>query len=82
MSVDERAQIIDDMFYLVNNQMIPISYGLNLLQYISEENRYLPWKYAVKHIKTILDYVEDHSQIYSKFRVRFFTLIKSDTILK
>lgn len=69
IGVNERAQIIDDVFYLVNNQIMPISYGLNLLEYISKENRYLPWKYAIKHIKTILDFVEDHSQIYAKFRV-------------
>lgn len=63
-------QIIDDAFYLVNNQKMPISNALNILEYIPREDNFLPWKYLVKNVKTIINYIEDDSKIYSKFRVR------------
>lgn len=62
------------MFYLINNQILPISYGLNILEYLPRENKFLPWKYAVEHVKKILSYVEDDSQIYSKLRVNKYFL--------
>lgn len=72
-NVNERIQIIDDIFYLINNQFLPIRYGLNVLDYLKRETRYLPWKAAIDHIKKIFSYIEDDSQIFSKFRVFFYS---------
>ena len=69
MNVNDRVQIIDDAFYLANNQRMSISIALNILKYIPKEDNFLPWKYAIKNVKTILNYIEDDSQVYSKFRV-------------
>jgi hypothetical protein len=69
MSVNLRTQLIDDMFYLINNQKLSISFGLNLIEYLPNEDNYLPWKFTLEHIKKILKFIEDDSQIYSKFRV-------------
>lgn len=68
-NVHDRVQIMDDVFYLINNQLLPITYGLNMLEYLPKENKYLPWKFSIGHIKKILNYIEDDSQVYSKFRV-------------
>jgi hypothetical protein len=69
LGLNERVQIIDDTFYLINNQILSISYGLNLIEYIPNEDSYLPWKFAIEHVRRIIRYIEDDSQIYSKFRV-------------
>lgn len=57
------------MFFLINNQFLSIRYGLNLLDYLKQENRFLPWKFLIDQIKKIFSFIEDDSQIYSKFRV-------------
>ncbi|CAF0715734.1 unnamed protein product [Brachionus calyciflorus] len=75
-NVNERVQIIDDVFYLINNQHLSIRTGLNMLEYLKRETRYLPWKFAVDHIKKIFSYIEDDSQIYSKFREFIIGLVK------
>lgn len=40
-----------------------------MLDYLKQENRFLPWKFVIDQIKKIFTYIEDDSQIYSKFRV-------------
>jgi aminopeptidase N len=69
LNVNDRVQIIDDAFYLANNQKMPISYALNILEYIPREDNFLPWKYVIKSVKKIINLIEDDSQVYSKFRV-------------
>ena len=48
---------------------MPISYALNILEYIPREDNFLPWKYVIKSVKKIINLIEDDSQVYSKFRV-------------
>jgi hypothetical protein len=68
-SVNERVQIIDDIFFLVNNQNLPVSFALNILEYIPNEDNYLPWKFVIKHLREFLNNIEDDSSVYAKFRV-------------
>ena len=75
--VNERAQIIDDMFYLINSQVLSIADGLSLVEYIPNEDSYVPWKYAIEHLRRIIRFIEDDSQIYSKFRVQFTLCLHS-----
>ena len=70
LGINERAQILDDTFYLINNQVLPISFGLSLIEYIPNEDSYLAWKFVIEHIRKIIRFIEDDSQVYSKFRVR------------
>jgi hypothetical protein len=70
------VQIIDDVFYLVNKQKLPISYALNMLEYIPNEENFLPWSYALKHVRKFLELIEDDSQEYLKFREYLIRLIK------
>ena len=69
LSVNLRAQIIDDVFNLINNQALSINFGLKLIEYLPNEDNYLPWKFAIEHLRKIIKHAEDDSQIYSKFRV-------------
>ena len=68
-NLNDRVHIIDDVFYLINNQKLPVSFALNILEYIPEEESYLPWKFAIKHLREIFNNIEDDSPIYAKFRV-------------
>lgn len=68
-TLNERVQIIDDAFYLVNQEKLPISVALDLFDYLPAEENFLPWKYAVHNIRKIIRNIEDDSPTYSEFRV-------------
>lgn len=69
IELNDRIQLIDDAFYMMNNGRLPISIALGILEYIPSETKYLPWKYTIEHVKTIIAFIEDDSQVYSEFRV-------------
>jgi hypothetical protein len=73
IQLTDRIQLIDDSFYLANNQHLSITTALDVLEYIVEEDHFLPWKYAIKHIKKIIMFIEDDSAVYAKFRVTINT---------
>ena len=75
--MNERASIIDDVFFLVNNDKLSISFAFNILEYLPEEENYLPWKFAIKNLRKIIRNIEDDSPTYSKFRVRFKKISKN-----
>jgi hypothetical protein len=58
------------VFYLVNKQKLHVSYALNILEYLPVEESYLPWKFAIKHLREFLKNIEDDSPTYAKFRVK------------
>ena len=74
--VNERVQIIDDVFYLANNQRISITTALDVIQYIPNEDKFLPWKFLVNNIKRVIGFIEEDSLIYSNLRDYLIRLIK------
>ena len=71
----ERVQLIDDMFYMVENNKLPISYALDLIEYLRNEASYLPWKFVIKHLKKLISDIEDDSNTYLMLRVINFFII-------
>ena len=69
--------MIDDAFYLSNNGKLPIWITLNMLEYLPYEESYLPWKFAIDNIKSLVSYIQDDSPIYANFRV----LINNQSII-
>ncbi len=61
--------MIDDSFYLSNNGKLSITVTLNMLEYLPIESSYLPWKFAIDNIKSLISYIQDDSSIYASFRV-------------
>jgi hypothetical protein len=70
LGLSDRNQLIDDSFYLSNNGKLSVRVALNILEYLPNENSYLPWKLAIDHIKVLLSYIEDDSSVYGNFRVQ------------
>ncbi len=59
--VNERVQLIDDMFHMAETGELPVAYALDTLEYIRDEESYLPWRFAVKHLKRLIAHIEDDS---------------------
>lgn len=76
LAVNERVQIIDDVFYLANSQRVPITTALKVLEYIPYEDKYLPWRFLVDNVKRLVSSIEDDSLIYSNLRDYVIRLMK------
>lgn len=48
-----RAQILDDAFYLFKKELLPFQIYLNLLEYLEKEESYLPWATAIKGLQEL-----------------------------
>ncbi|XP_072515876.1 aminopeptidase N-like [Salminus brasiliensis] len=50
-----RAQTIDDAFYLTRANIINMSVALSTTRYLSKEGQYMPWEAATTHLKDLIN---------------------------
>ena len=66
-----RAQILDDAFYLAKMQLLSFETYLDLLEYLELEEDYLPWATAVKGLQELRTLLIG-SEIEEYFKVNYF----------
>jgi hypothetical protein len=77
LDVNERVQIIDDLFHLANSQRISLATALPLLDYMPREHQFLPWRFLVDNVKRLVECVrEEDSLIYSRLREYLIRLLR------
>ncbi|GAB0087436.1 Aminopeptidase [Sergentomyia squamirostris] len=53
LSVSDRSQLLNDVFYLADSTAISYEVALNLTQYLKNEDQYVPWVVAASRLQNV-----------------------------
>ncbi|XP_010225771.1 PREDICTED: glutamyl aminopeptidase [Tinamus guttatus] len=75
-SAADRAGILDDAFSLARAGLVNYSIPLDLTEYLTNEEDYLPWDRAISAVTYLADMLEDDTNLYLLFKDYFRSLVK------
>uniref|UniRef100_A0A1B0DFZ5 ERAP1-like C-terminal domain-containing protein n=1 Tax=Phlebotomus papatasi TaxID=29031 RepID=A0A1B0DFZ5_PHLPP len=53
LSVSDRSQLLNDVFYLADSTQVSYDIALNLTRYLRNEDQYVPWVVAISRLRNI-----------------------------